>query len=178
MLALWQWCGPLCQRLGLAAWAASYLTVSVVTVILIYGVYLLWTLFIRPGMGLLWRTALYLLGRSAWREILPGGNGDPPPPDWCGPGAARPWSAQYVQKEVRGRGEDRRLPLDLMICCDGSYARLRHGPLKGRTNRHGFVCAFDELVGWSSFALRRRLEAGPQQVHLCAAHPCTEGHRG
>ena len=98
-----------------------------------------------------------------------------PPPNWCGPGSARPWSAQYVQKEVRGRGDDRRLPLDLLVCCDGNYARVRHGPLKGRTNRHGYLCTFEELLGCSSRALRRRLEAEPQRVHLCSSSPCGDG---
>ena len=77
-------------------------------------------------------------------------------------------------RSVRSRGPPGQLPRDLVVEVEGQYARLRHGPVKGRTNRHGFVCAFDEVTGCTSRRLRRRLEAEPKRVHLCAAAPCTE----
>ncbi len=95
-------------------------------------------------------------------------------PAWCGPAAPRLWSSLYVQKEVRGRSVDHRLPHDLLICHEGVYARLRHGPLKGRTNRKGFLCPYDEVIGCSSRSLHRKLETEPLQVHLCAANPCID----
>ena len=86
----------------------------------------------------------------------------------------RPWTSLYIQREVRGRGLEHRQPHDFFVCHEGAYARLRHGPLKGRTNRKGYICPFDEALGCSNRSLCRKLEAAPMQVHLCAHHPCND----
>ena len=77
-----------------------------------------------------------------------------------------------MQKEVRGRGLDHRQPHDLLVCHEGAYARLRHGPLKGRTNRKGYVCPYEEVLSCSNGSLRRRPETLPMQAQLCAHSPC------
>ena len=61
-----------------------------------------------------------------------------------------------------------------VICHEGAYARLRHGPPKGRTNRKGYVCPYEEVLSSSNRSLRRRLETLPMQVHLCARSPCND----
>ena len=165
--ALWTWCGTPCWRIGAAARAAGYAAVSGLTVLTFYGLFLVWTCVVYPTLRVGWLASRYLLGRATW-EGLTEADSTSPTPQWCGPDAPRGWTAKYVQKEVRGRGADRRLPHDLLVCIDGAYARLRHGPLTGRTNRHGYLCSFDEVVGCSSRTLRRRLEADPLQVHLCS----------
>ena len=125
----------------------------------------------RRESGLVHRP--YLGGRTPW--ATPMTSDDPsPPPDWCGPESPRPWTSLYVQKEVRGRGLEHRQPHDLLVCHEGAYARLRHGPLKGRTNRKGYVCPYEEVLGCSNRSLRRRLETLPMQVHLCAHSPCND----
>ena len=147
--------------------------VSSVTMLAGYGMFVLWTCVICPFGRVTWFVCRYLGGKAPWAASTD--TDEPSPsPNWCGPGAPRLWTSLYVQKEVRGRSVDQRLPHDLLICHEGAYARLRHGPLKGRTNRKGFSCAYDEVIGCTSRSLRRKLETEPLQVHLCSADPCLD----
>ena len=58
-------------------------------------------------------------------------------PKWVGPKGQSAWSAEFVQQEVRGRGENRD-PFDLLVTDGVAITRLRHGTLRGRTNRNGY----------------------------------------
>ena len=147
--------------------------VSSITLLILYGLFVVWTCFPRPAGNLAWFFVRYLGGRTSWSGDLAPDAGSPPPL-WCGPTSPRPWTSLYVQKEVRARGLEHRQPHDFIVCHEGAYARLRHGPLKGRTNWKGYVCPFDEVLGCSNRSLRRKLETAPMQVYLCAHHPCTD----
>ena len=171
--AVWAWCGPFCQKAGSAVLAAGHLAIAAATIAAVYGLILVWTCLVMPILRIFWTAVLYLLGRGTWRDVSRAEGRVTEPPNWCGPASPRAWSSQYVQQEVRARDMDQRQPYDLLIRCEGGYARLSHGPVKGRTNRHGFVCAFDEVIGCTSRSLRRKLEEEPRQVHLCASEPCT-----
>ena len=170
--SLESWCGPFCWRIGAAARAAGYLMVSSVTFFVFYGAFVVWTCVLHPAGRLAWFVCRYLVGRAPW--ATPESTDAPAPrPEWCGPEFPRPWTSLYVRKEVRGRSLDHRQPHDLLVCHEGD-ARLRHGPLKGRTNRKGLVCAYDEVHGCSNCHLRRQLETEPMRVHLCASGPCLD----
>ena len=118
--------------------------VSSVTLLALYGLFVVWTCLLIPAWNLAWFLSRYLGGKTPWAgDLAP--DAVSPPPLWCGPTSPRPWTSQYVQKEVRGRGLEHRQPHDLLVCHEGAYARLRHGPLKGLTNRKGYLCPFDEL---------------------------------
>ena len=73
---------------------------------------------------------------------------------------------------MRGRGENRE-PLDLLVTDGVAIARLRHGTLRGRTNRHGFRCCASSVHSSSHRYFRNQLEAAQHEVHLCASDPCT-----
>ena len=142
--SLWSWCGLSCWRIGTAVRAARYLMVSSITLLVLYGLFVVWTCLLRPAGSMAWFLVRYLGGRTPWfGSRVPD---DPSPlPSWRGPASPRPWISLYVQKEVRGRGLEHRQPHDFFVCHEGAYARLRHGPLKGRTNRKGYVCTYEEV---------------------------------
>ena len=94
-------------------------------------------------------------------------------PKWVGPRGREEWSAGYIQQEVRGRGEGRE-PHDLVVTDGAAIARLRHGTLRGRTNRHGFKAECDNVHAASHRYFRNQLEGMSCCVHLRAAHPCTQ----
>ena len=147
--------------------------VSSITLLVQYGLLVIWTCLLRPAGSMVWFIVRYLGGRTPW--ATPTTSVDPsPPPNWCSPESPRPWASLYVQKEVRGRGLEHRQPRDLLVCHEGADARLRHGPPKGRTNRKGYVCPYEEVLGCSNRSFRRRLETMPMQVHLCAHSPCND----
>ena len=54
--------------------------------------------------------------------------------NWVGPSADSDFTAEYVQQEVRRRGENR-VPCDLLVDVGGAVARLKRGNLKGRVTR-------------------------------------------
>ena len=164
---------PLCWRIGAAIRAAGYLMANSITLLVLYGLFVVWTCLLRPAGSIVWFIVQYLGGRTPWSTLL--ASDDPsPPPNWCGPESPKAWTSLYVQKEVRGRGLEHRQPHDPLVCYEGAYARLRHGPLEGRTNRKGYVCPYEEVLGCSNRSLRRRLETLPMQVHLCAHSPCND----
>ena len=82
------------------------------------------------------------------------------------------WTAQYVQQQVRARSENRE-PLDLLVSDGAAVARLRHGALRGRTNRHGYLAVCTEVHSSSHRYWRNQLEVASCRVHLCSASPCT-----
>ena len=51
-------------------------------------------------------------------------------PHWVGPAGNADFTAEYVQQEVRGRGETRQ-PYDLLVNADGCVALLTRGRLRG-----------------------------------------------
>jgi hypothetical protein len=73
---------------------------------------------------------------------------------------------------VRGRGLNQR-PLDLLVADGVAVARLRHDTIRGRTNRHGFVCACNEVRASSHRYFRHHLETANCTIHLCSQDPCT-----
>ena len=82
----------------------------------------------------------YLRGRAPWHEVASLHGLSTFRPSWVGPRAGTEWSSAYIQQEVRGRGDSRE-PHDLLVTDGLAVARLRHGTLRGRTNRHGFKCS-------------------------------------
>ena len=127
---------PLRLRIGAAVLAAGYLMVSSITLLVLYGLFVVWTCLLRPAGGMVWFIARYLGGRTPWSTTL--ASDDPsPPPNWCGPESPGAWTSLYVQKEVRGRGLEHRQPHDLLVCYEGAYARLRHGPPQGTNEPEG-----------------------------------------
>ena len=166
------WCGTLCASIGLAArwtyWLATF-TVILGMVQLTYWTYA-WV--VRPMMVLAAALCQYVLGRGSWRAVLRGNGEAPFEVRWAGPQGQRPWSVQYVQDSVRGRGEQQ-LPYDLLVSDGVAVARLRHGAIRGRTNRHGFLCQCDTVHSASHRYWRHALERARCAVHLCSADPCT-----
>ena len=59
----------------------------------------------------LWR---YCQGTGTWSDVTRLQGLRPFIPTWKGPGTGSPWSAQYIQREVRGRGANQR-PFDLLV---------------------------------------------------------------
>lgn len=91
-----------------------------------------------------------------------------------GPKGSLDWSSEYVQQEVRGRG-DNRDPHDLLITDGTAIARMRHGALRGRSNRHGFRCQMGSIHSASHRYFRNQVEAHQMELHLCSSDPCTAG---
>ena len=117
----------------------------------------------------LWR---YSQGSGTWSDVTRLQGKRPYIPMWKGPGTSNPWTAQYVQREVRGRGPNQR-PLDLLVADGVAVARLRHDTIRGRTNRHGFVCTCNEVRASSHRYFRHHLETANCTIHLCSQDPCT-----
>ena len=165
--SLWSWCGPFCWRIGAAVRAAGYLMVSSITLLVLYGLFVIWTCLLRPARNLVWFVCRYLGGRRrTFRPRHPIGAG----PSHRGPGlhctcrrkcAGEVWTTANLMTSSS-------VMMALM------YARLRHGPLTGRTNRKGFICPYEGVLSCSNRSLRRRLETLPMQVHLCANSPCND----
>lgn len=108
----------------------------------------------------LWR---YVRGQGQWHEVAQ--------LQWVGPAGREEWSAAYVQQEVRGRGEPRE-PHDLLVTDGVAVARIRHGTLRGRTNRHGFKLEGEGVFSASHRYFRNHVEAMDCRIHLCAQQPC------
>ena len=90
-----------------------------------------------PFGTLLGEVYWYMCGQRTWADVDAARGNPVTRASWVGPEHRQQWDAQYIQQNVRGRGPDQ-LPLDLLISVDQSVARIRHGTVKGRTNRHGF----------------------------------------
>ena len=165
------YCGTLCASIGLAAKWSYWLAVATVALFLLQ--LLVWTCnwvlipLFRHGVAF-WR---YLRGQGQWYELAQIHGVRVFRPKWIGPQGREDWNATYVQQEVRGRGEGRE-PLDLLVTDGTAIARLRHGTLRGRTNRYGFRADCDSVHASSHRYYRNQLEGMECRVHLCAQRPC------
>ena len=166
------YCGTLCASIGLAAKWSYWLLTGVVIVFLLQLLVWTYTWVVHPAWvhsRALWR---YCQGTGTWSDVTRLQGQRPYIPMWKGPGTSTPWTAQYVQREVRGRGLNQR-PLDLLVADGVAVARLRHDTIRGRTNRHGFVCVCNEVRASSHRYFRHHLEAANCAIHLCSQDPCT-----
>ena len=165
------WCGTLCDFVGIAASWSYWLMVGVVGVFLLQlGVWTV-TWIILPLAQHSYALIQYLRGKAPWHEVASLHGLSTFRPNWVGPRAGAEWSAAYIQQEVRGRGESRE-PHDLLVTDGLAVARLRHGTLRGRTNRNGFKCSCSGVHSSSHRYFRNQLESMGCVVHLCAEDPC------
>ena len=166
------YCGALCASVGYAAKWAYWLAVAVV------GVFCLqlavWTIswVVIPVFRHAYAFYRYLTGQGPWHEVVRLHGFSSFRPKWKGPATDTPWTAQYVQQEVRGRSENRE-PLDLLVSDGVAVARLRHGALRGRTDRHGYLARCNSVHSSSHRYWRNQIEVAECSVHLCSADPCT-----
>ncbi len=160
------YCADFCVYLGVAARAVWWFLVGIAALVAASFCWAAWSCLFRPVCRLSWRSLQYLTG------------GAPPPNPlatgeaacdiiWHGPGANLPWTGDYVAKVVKARGEQR-LPYDLLIAHfhNGNrdqVARLRHDALVGRSNRHGYIVNYLEIVSCSSKEFRDTLLSAPLQ---------------
>lgn len=106
------YCGTLCASIGLAARWSYWLVTGTVVVFLVQLAAWTFTWVIHPMLThsrALWR---YCRGTGTWNDVACLQGRKPFLPTWKGPHTGRPWTAQYVQKEVRGRGAGQK-PYDL-----------------------------------------------------------------
>lgn len=165
------WCGTLCNFVGIAASWSYWLMVGVVAVFLLQlGVWTV-TWILLPLAQHSYALVQYLRGRAPWHEVASLHGLSTFRPSWVGPRAGIEWTSGYIQQDVRGRGEARE-PHDLLVTDGLAVARLRHGTLRGRTNRHGFKCACAGVHSSSHRYFRNQLESAGCTVHLCAEDPC------
>ena len=166
------WCGTLCASVGVAAKWSYWLMVSIVGIFLMQ--LCLWsvTWVICPFLRHLQALYRYLRGYGGWHEVAHLHGFRVFRPRWTGPKGAEEWSSDFVQQSVRGRG-DSRDPFDLLVTDGVAIARLRHGTLRGRTNRHGYRCNGGTVYASSHRYFRNQLEALGLEIHLCAGDPCT-----
>ena len=165
------WCGTLCDFVGIAASWSYWLMVGVVGVFLLQlGVWTV-TWIILPIAQHSYALIQYLRGKAPWHEVASLHGLSTFRPNWVGPRAGSEWTAAYIQQEVRGRGESRE-PHDLLVTDGLAVARLRHGTLRGRTNRNGFKCSCSGVHSSSHRYFRNQLESMGCVVHLCAEDPC------
>ena len=156
------YCGTLCASIMMGMVLVFLLQLLVWTYI--------WV--IHPTMihsRALWR---YCQGTGTWSDVTRLQGHRPFIPTWKGPGTGTPWTAQYVQREVRGRGPNQR-PFDLLVADGVAVAGLRHGTIRGRTHRHGFLCQCGEVRASSHRYFCHHIETANCAVHLCAQDPCT-----
>eukprot|EP00438_Fugacium_kawagutii_P005313 Skav210287 [mRNA] locus=scaffold475:3020:13981:- [translate_table: standard] len=165
------YCGTLCASIGLAARWSYWLAVATVALFMLQ--LFVWTCnwvlipLGRHGFAF-WR---YLCGHGQWYELAQIHGMRVFRPKWIGPRGREDWSAGYVQQDVRGRGDGRE-PYDLLVTDGVAIARLRHGTLRGRTNRFGFRADCDSVHASSHRYYRNQLEGMECRVHLCSQQPC------
>ena len=131
------YCGTLCASIGLAAKWSYWLLTGVVIVFLLQLLVWTYTWVVHPAWvhsRALWR---YCQGTGTWSDVTRLQGQRPYIPTWRGPGTSNPWTAQYVQREVRGRGLNQR-PLDLLVADGVAVARLRHD--NQRPHEQAWVC--------------------------------------
>ncbi|CAK9031817.1 unnamed protein product [Durusdinium trenchii] len=151
------YCGTLCASIGLAARWTYWLAVATVALFMLQ--LLVWTCnwvlipLFRHWVAF-WR---YLRGQGQWYELAQIHGVRVFRPKWFGPQGREDWTAAYVQQEVRGRGDGRE-PFDLLVTDGTAIARLRHGTLRGRTNRFGFKAECDSVHASSHRYYRNQLE--------------------
>ena len=164
-------CGTLCASIGFAAKWSYWLATAAVGVFLFQlGLWTFsWVIYPVAKHALaLWR---YIRGQGQWHEVAQLHGIRVFRPQWVGPAGREEWSAAYVQQEVRGRGESRE-PHDLLVTDGVAVARIRHGTLRGRTNRHGFKLEGEGVFSASHRYFRNQVEALDCRIHLCAQQPC------
>lgn len=166
------WCGTLCASVGVAARWSYWLMVSVVGIFLLQLALWSVTWVICPVLRHTQALYRYLRGYGGWHEVAHLHGLRVFRPRWTGPRGAEEWTSDYVQQSVRGRGENRD-PNDLLVSDGVAIARLRHGTLRGRTNRHGYRCNGGAVYASSHRYFRNQLEALGHEIHLCAGEPCT-----
>ena len=166
-----EYCGTLCASIGLAArWSYWLVTAAVIVFLVQLSVWTFnWVVFPLCKYCLaVWR---YLRGQGQWYEIAHLQGFRVFRPKWIGPRGQEEWTSAYVQNEVRGRGDNRE-PHDLLVTDGIAIARLRHGTLRGRTNRHGFRAECESVHSSSHRYFRNQLEGHECRVHLCGSTPC------
>lgn len=88
--------------------------------------------------------------------------------------------AWALWKYLRGYGQWHEVahswhdPHDLLVTDGVAIARLRHGTLRGRTNRFGFKTECETVHSASHRYFRHQLESYNCRVHLCAGTPCAQ----
>lgn len=157
-------CGTLCASIGFAARWSYWLATAAVGVFLFQLT--LWTLnwVILPVAKhalALWR---YVRGHGQWHEVAQLQGIRVFRPQWVGPAGREEWTAAYVQQEVRGRGDPRE-PHDLLVTDGIAIARIRHGTLRGRTNRFGFKLEGERVFSASHRYYRNQVEALDCRIH-------------
>ena len=166
------WCGALCASVGIAARWSYWLAVAVVGIFILQ--LLFWTITWVVCPFLRHATALYryLRGHGGWHEVTTLQGTPVFRPKWVGPKGQTAWSADFVQQEVRGRGENRD-PFDLLVTDGVAITRLRHGTLRGRTNRSGYRLNGGAVHAASHRYFRNQIESYGMEIHLCSTHPCS-----
>ena len=131
------WCGALCASVGITARWSYWLAVAIVGIFILQLLFWTITWVICPFLRHATALYRYLRGHGGWHEVTTLQGTPVFRPKWVGPRGQNPWSAEFVQQEVRGRGENRD-PFDLLVTDGVAITRLRHGTLRGRTNRNGY----------------------------------------
>ena len=91
-----------------------------------------------------------------------------------GPGGVRAADTDYFQREVRGRGLNRR-PHDLVVVLETGVARLQLDPeRRSRIDRHGLWVHSNRVLGATTRRVRELVERA-EQVHLCRNSDCQGG---
>lgn len=131
------WCGALCTSVGIAARWSYWLAVAVVGIFILQLLFWTITWVLCPFLRHVTALYRYIRGHGGWHEVTTLQGTPVFRPKWVGPKGQSAWSAEFVQQEVRGRGENRD-PFDLLVTDGVAITRLRHGTLRGRTNRNGY----------------------------------------
>ena len=91
-----------------------------------------------------------------------------------GPGGVRAADTDYFQREVRGRGLNRK-PHDLVVVLETGVARLQLDPeRRSRIDRHGLWVHSDRVLGATTRRVRELVERA-EQVHPCRKSDCQGG---
>ena len=90
------------------------------------------------------------------------------------PGGVRAADTDYFQREVRGRGLNRR-PHDLVVVLETGVARLQLDPeRRSCIDRHGLWVHSNRVLGATTRRVRELVERA-EQVHLCRNSECQGG---
>ena len=112
MVFLWEiweggltWCGTLCASIGLAARWTYWLATATIILGTLQLTYWSFVWVIRPILVVVYALTRYVLGHGSWEAVLRGSGELPYEVKWVGPRGQQPWAVNYVQDQVRGRGE-------------------------------------------------------------------------
>ncbi|CAE7828818.1 unnamed protein product, partial [Symbiodinium necroappetens] len=130
------WCGTLCASIGLAARWTYWLATATIILGTLQLTYWSFVWVIRPILIVAYALTRYVLGHGSWEAVLRGSGELPYEVKWVGPRGQQPWAVNYVQDQVRGRGEQQ-LPYDLLVTDGVAVARVsRPGREEEQTPRH------------------------------------------